>query len=181
MYTIIGILFILGFILLWQANRQHQASGLPGYKVIYSDTSDWGPSEKPLYDSKLDLTGRPDYLIRQGNNIIPVEVKTARVYQSPYDSHIFQLAAYCYLVHSKYNVRPPYGILHYKNRTYRIEYTNELEASLIALIGEMRTKGHLRKIIRSHQSAQRCQRCGYRSFCDQRLLWKCSIYFTLPR
>lgn len=169
MYTIIGILFILGFVFLWQANRQRKASGLPGGEVIYTDTSAWRPVEKPLYDSKLDLAGRPDYLIRQGNEIIPVEVKSARVFQSPYDSHIFQLAAYCYLVHRNYNVRPPHGILHYPNRTYRIEYTPELEASLIALVGEMRTKGHLRKINRSHHSAQRCQRCGYRSSCDQHL------------
>ncbi len=170
MQTIIGILFIFGFILLWQANRQHKASGLPGCNVIYADTSAWGPVEKVLYDSNLDLSGRPDYLIRQGKDIIPVEVKASRVFQSPYDSHIYQLAAYCYLVHSNYNVRPTHGILHYDNRTYRIEYTQELETSLIALVGEMRTKGHLRKINRSHHSSQRCQRCGYRNSCDQGLL-----------
>jgi len=169
MYAVIAILFILGFFFLWQANRQQKASGLPGGEVIYTDTSTWGPVEKALYDSKIDLAGRPDYLIRQGNDIIPVEVKSSRVNQAPYDSHIFQLASYCYLVHCNYNVRPPHGILQYANRTYRIEYTLELEASLIALVGEMRTKGHLRKINRSHQSAQRCLRCGFRSSCDQRL------------
>ncbi len=169
MVMIGGILFILGFIFLWQASLQQKASGLPGCKVIYADTGAWGPVEKVLYDSKLDLSGRPDYLVRRGKEIIPVEVKAAHVYQSPYDSHIYQLAAYCYLVHSNYNVRPRYGILHYDNQTYRIEYSQELERSLIALIGEMRTKEHLRKINRSHQSVQRCQRCGYLNSCDQGL------------
>jgi len=169
MYTLISILFILGFFLLWQANRQQATSGLPGGEVIYTDTSTWKPVEKPLYDSKIDLTGRPDYLIRQGNDIIPIELKSSRVYQAPYDSDIFQLASYCYLVHCTYNVRPSHGILQYNNRTYRIEYTPELESSLIALISEMRTKGHLRKVNRSHQSAQRCQRCGYLGSCDQQL------------
>ncbi|MEN8173098.1 MAG: Dna2/Cas4 domain-containing protein [Chloroflexota bacterium] len=169
MYMIIGLLFGLGIFLLWLANHQQKASGLPGGEIIYADTSFWRPVEKPLYDSNLDLSGRPDYIIRQGNQVIPVELKSTRVYKAPYDSHIFQLASYCYLVHTTYNVRPTHGILQYKNRAFRIEYTPGLESSLIALVSEMRAKGHLRNIDRSHDSAQRCQNCGFVSSCDQQL------------
>ena len=101
--------------------------------------------------------------------VIPVEVKSSRVAEAPYDSHIFQLAAYCYLVGKSYGVRPAHGILKYPNRTYRIDYTPELEANLVDLVVEMRAKGHLRKINRSHESPRRCDHCGYRSTCDQRL------------
>ncbi len=160
---------LIGIILLWRANQQRQATGLPGGQVIYADTRKWGPVEEPLYDAKLDLSGRPDYLVQHGDMVIPVEVKSSRVTDSPYDSHIFQLAAYCYLVNAAYGVRPSHGILNYPNRTYRIDYTPELEAELIDLVVEMRTKGHLRKINRSHDSARRCDHCGYRSTCDQRL------------
>jgi CRISPR-associated exonuclease Cas4 len=162
-------LLIIGLLFLWQAGRQRKATGLPGGEVIYTDTRAWGAVDKPLYDEKLDLVGRPDYLVQKGEMIIPVEVKSSQVKQSPYDSHIFQLAAYCYLVGRNYGVRPSHGILRYPNRTYRIEYTPELEEKLINLIAEIRTKGHLRKINRSHESPRRCASCGYRSTCDQRL------------
>ncbi|MBM3145357.1 MAG: Dna2/Cas4 domain-containing protein [Chloroflexi bacterium] len=159
----------LGLTLLWWAGRQRKATGLPGGEVIYADTRQWGPVEEPLYDARLDLSGRPDYLVKHGDMVIPVEVKTSRVAEAPYDSHIFQLAAYCYLVGKSYGMRPSYGILKYPNRTYRIDNTPELEARLIELVVEMRAKGHLRKINRSHESARRCDQCGYRSTCDQRI------------
>jgi len=168
--ALLAITFIfIGLILLWRAGQQRKTTGLPGGEVIYSDTREWGPVEEPLYDAKLDLSGRPDYLVQHGDMVIPVEVKSSRVADAPYDSHIFQLAAYCYLVSKKYSVRPSHGILNYPNRTYRIDYTTELEAELIDLVVEMRTKGHLRKINRSHESARRCDHCGFRSTCDQRL------------
>ncbi len=169
MNTLIVLLFLIGLLLLWQSNRQRKAAGLPGGEVIYSDTSRWGAVEEPLYDPHLELTGRPDYLIRQGEMVIPVEVKSTRVGEAPYDSHIYQLAAYCYLVQRAYGIRPSHGVLHYPNRTYRIEYTSRLENELITLIKEMRAKGHRRKINRSHDSARRCRGCGYRTMCDQRL------------
>ena len=165
-----AITFIfIGIILLWRAGQQRKSTGLPGGEVIYADTRQWGPIEEPLYDAKLDLSGRPDYLVQLGDMVIPVEVKSTRVAEAPYDSHIFQLAAYCYLVGKNYGVRPSHGILNYPNRTYRIDYTPELETELIDLVVEMRTKGHLRKINRSHESARRCDHCGYRSTCNQRL------------
>lgn len=167
----VGIaLLLLGLILLWQAGNQRKRTGLPGGEVIYTDTGNWGPVEDPLYDEKLELTGRPDYIVKEGKMVIPVEVKSRRVSKSPYDSHIFQLAAYCYLVQAKYGQRPTHGILHYPNRTYRIDYTSELEAALIDIVAEMRTKGHLKNVNRSHQAPRRCANCGYRSSCDQRLM-----------
>jgi len=169
MTTLALILLLLGALLLWQANRQRKAAGLPGGEVIYSDTSRWGPVEEPLYDPLLELTGRPDYLIRQGEMVIPVEVKSSRVGEAPYDSHIYQLAAYCYLVQRTFGVRPSHGVLHYPNRTYRIAYTQELERDMISLVKEMRAKGHRRKIKRSHNSPARCRGCGYRAMCEQRL------------
>ncbi|MEA3349733.1 MAG: CRISPR-associated protein Cas4 [Chloroflexota bacterium] len=163
------VFIIIGLLLIRQAGKQRKTTGLPGGKVVYADTRKWGEVEEPLYDEVLDLVGRPDYLVKQRKMIIPVEVKSTQVAQSPYDSHIFQLAAYCYLVEQEYGTRPNHGLLHYPNRTYCIEYTSELEAELIKLVAEMRTKGHLKKINRSHQSQRRCASCGYRSNCDQSL------------
>ena len=41
-------------------------------------TRGWGKLERPLYDQALDLTGKPDYLVQQNGQIIPVEVKSGR-------------------------------------------------------------------------------------------------------
>lgn len=163
------LLILAALVLLIQAARRQKKSGLPGGRIIYADTRRWGPVEKPLYDPVHGITGKPDYLIEQGDQLIPVEVKSSNISQAPYDSHIFQLAAYCMLVQNVLGKRPPYGILHYNNRTFEIDYTPQLEAALLELMDNMREKGDLKDVARSHESPARCSRCGYRSICDQKL------------
>ncbi len=92
------IFLILAIVFLWQSGRQRRQAGLPGGRVIYTDTRAWGAVEKPLFNNELGLTGKPDYLVEKDGKLIPVEVKTGRAPNAPYDSHIFQLAAYCLLV-----------------------------------------------------------------------------------
>ena len=91
-------LLLVGALLLWLAGRQRKDAGLPEGRVIYADTGNWSKVEKPLYDSELALTGRPDYLVEQDGLVIPIEVKSTNPPPAPYDSHILQLAAYCHLV-----------------------------------------------------------------------------------
>jgi CRISPR-associated exonuclease Cas4 len=162
-------LFLLGLFLMFKAVRQRKATGLPGGKIIYTDTSRWEPVEKPLYDGRIGLSGKPDYLVKQSDDIIPVEVKSSRIAHSPYDSHIYQLAAYCRLVETTYKVRPSHGILHYPNRTFRIDYTKDLENDMVDILYEMRVQANRKEIHRSHHAPQRCSRCGYHQICDERL------------
>lgn len=168
-YAGIFFIFLLAVILLWISRRQEKAGGLPGGRVIYTDTNQWGAVKEPFYDPSLGLTGKPDYLVEQNRQIIPVEVKSSRVRYGPYDSHIYQLASYCLLVERHFRKRPSYGILHYPNQTYRIDYTQELERSLRALLEDMRTRPHHRELHRSHESPARCRNCGYRSACKEKL------------
>ena len=120
LYAILFI-FLLALIFFWQSGRQQKEAGLPGGRVIYTDTRGWGKLERPLYNDLLGLTGKPDYLVQEKGQIIPVEVKSGRAPESPYDSHIYQLAAYCLLVEKSYGKRPPYGIIHYENRDFAVE------------------------------------------------------------
>jgi CRISPR-associated exonuclease Cas4 len=113
------------------------------------------------------LTGKPDYLVEEGDQIIPVEVKSTNVTDAPYDSHIYQLASYCMLVERTFGKRPRYGILHYPRRTFAIDFTPELESSVMRILMEMLESR--RDFPRSHNSPQRCARCGFRSVCDQAL------------
>lgn len=162
------IALLLSLILFWVSRQQRRHAGLPGGRVIYADTRAWGtPLEKPLYDAFLGLTGKPDYLIQDGDQIIPVEVKSTNVGDTPYDSHILQLAAYCMLVERSLGKRPPYGILHYPRRTFAIDFTPELETSVMRLLVEMQATR--KDYPRSHASPHRCARCGFRSVCDQAL------------
>ena len=162
-------LFIFALFFFRKSSVQQKEAGLPGGRIIYSDTRNWGKVEKPLYFSELELTGKPDYLVEQNGRIIPVEDKSGRAPDAPYDSHIFQLAAYCLLVEKNYDTRPPYGIIHYENKDFAIDYTRELEDALTDLLVEMKRDVHKRDVPRSHEQAGRCARCGYRNVCDQRL------------
>src|SRR5574338_1560327 len=142
MLSISLALLVLAILFFWQSNRQRSEAGLPGGRVIYTDTRGWSKLEKPLFYAALELTGKPDYLVEQNGKIIPVEVKSGRAPEAPYDSHIYQLASYCLLVEKTYGKRPPYGIIHYNNRDFAIDYTQELETSLLDLLVEMKNDTH---------------------------------------
>jgi CRISPR-associated exonuclease Cas4 len=163
-------LILLAIIFFWQSSRQRRAAGLPGGRLIYTDTRAWGIVEKPLFSSELGLTGKPDYLVEQKGRLIPVEFKTGRVPDAPYDSHIFQLAAYCLLVEKTYGRRPPYGIIHYPNRDFAVDYTPQLESALLDQLAEIRRDENRTNVPRSHEDAARCRRCGFKKVCDQSLV-----------
>lgn len=144
-------------------------SGIPAGRIIYSDHGQWQKTAKPLYDADLGLTGKPDYLIQRDGRLIPAEVKSSYAPRTPYDSHIMQLAAYCVLVEREFGERPPYGLLRYRNRTFEIPYTDQLESELLSLLDTIRRCKDHQDVPRSHYSKSRCARCGYRNVCDQRL------------
>lgn len=169
MLAIAVLLLVLALYFFWQSSKRRKAAGLPGGRVIYADTSQWGEVTEALYDPAAGLTGKPDYLVRQGKKVIPVEVKSGRVPDAPYDSHIFQVAAYCFLVEKEFGQRPPYGIIHYGSRSFAVDYTKELELMLMELVSEMRRMERWKNVARSHEHAARCHGCGVGHVCDQRL------------
>jgi len=161
------ILALAALGLFFLSRQQRRKTGLPGGRIVYVDTQAWRRVEKSLYDPELGLTGKPDYLVEQNGQLIPVEVKSARGVVTPYDAHIYQLAAYCLLVERLYSQRPAYGILHYPDRSFAIDYSEALEAELCLLITDMQESASKKPPDRSHQSPQRCVHCGFRSICDQ--------------
>lgn len=175
MPAIIITCLLLALVLLWVSGRQMRSAGIPVGKIISSDTTQWQPVENPLYAPSLGLTGRPDYLIQHDDELIPVEVKSARrPVRGPYDSHILQLGAYCLLVDETYGIRPSHGILHYthpggQSMTYTIPYTSALEDETMAVIQHIQTQSLRGGVDRSHESHARCAGCGFRSRCDQAL------------
>jgi CRISPR-associated exonuclease Cas4 len=164
------LLCILALGLLLASSLLKKKTGLPGGTVVYSDTSMWGkPIEKPLFDGSLGITGKPDYILHQGKELIPVEVKSTRAPDAPYDSHIFQLAIYCLLVEKVYQQTPSRGYLHYPGKTFQIPFTAELRDRTLQLISAMHQQENRKNIARNHEEAWRCRRCGYKDICDQRI------------
>jgi CRISPR-associated exonuclease Cas4 len=168
-YFAAGLLVLLALAAWWISVRQRKSSGLPDGRVVNADTGAWRKLEKPLYDPDTGLTGRPEYVVERGGIWVPVEVKSGWAPAEPHEGHIFQLAAYCRLVEHTYGVRPPVGILHYRNRTFEIDYNPVLEADLMALVEELRLQSRKGEVHRSHSEAGRCARCGYRAICDEKL------------
>lgn len=167
----LGITLALLGIAAWlKARDMWRESGLPAGKVLRSDMGEWFPQDEPLFAPDLQLLGKPDYLVREPNGaIIPVEVKSTRAPDEPYQSHILQLAAYCLLVEQNYGKRPFYGILQYRDRAFAIDYTTELEGDLLDVLANMRADLFEENVDRDHEFELRCARCGVREFCQQRL------------
>jgi CRISPR-associated exonuclease Cas4 len=162
-------ILLIAIVLFFISGRQRRLTGLPGGRVIYTDTRAWGVVEKPLFDAQLGLTGKPDYLVEQNGKLIPVEVKTGRTPEAPYDSHIFQVAVYCLLVQKTYSKRPPHGIIHYPDRDFAVDYTPALESALLDLLVDIRRNKHRSDVERSHNDDKRCHHCGFRKVCDESL------------
>jgi CRISPR-associated exonuclease Cas4 len=161
-------LLLLAVLLLIWGLRLRRSSGLPWAPVIAQDTR--GRSlEKPLFARRIGLTGKPDYLLDVRGHTIPVEVKPGRRAPRPYESDLMQLAAYCLLVEETSGTAPPYGLLRYAERTFRLDYTHQVRAELLGLLDDMRAALSEPDCARSHDDPRRCRGCGFFEQCDEAL------------
>lgn len=163
----LAVLILALLIGLW-GFRLRQATGLPWVPVIYQDTGGYAP-EKPLIARRLRLVGKPDYLLEIRGRIVPVEVKPGRRADRPYESDLMQLAAYCVLVEETSGAAPPYGLLRYAERTFRLDYTEQTRDDLLAILDEMREALADADCERSHDDARRCASCGFYEQCADAL------------
>ncbi len=144
-------------------------SGLPWAQVVATDTSAWQPLVRPLFSARLGLTGKPDYILRRGQALIPVEVKPNRRASQPYLSDLMQLAAYLVLLEETTGVAPPYGLLRYAEATFELRYTAAVREEVLATLNEMRELLTAPDVERSHEEAARCRGCGFRAQCSDAL------------
>ena len=166
------------------ARREARRTGLPAGSLIYGDTGapvgrvapvtlneEGERQERPLVSPSYGLTGRPDYLVRTREGVVPVEAKSTRRPASgvPYDSHLMQLAAYCLLVEDQLGEQVPYGVVRYRDGEVRVDYTPELREALLELLAEMREARDAEEVHRSHEEPPRCAACSYRDACDESL------------
>lgn len=170
-WTVALLLCVVAVLLLIIAWRLKQASGLPAGRLVYADTDQLQALPKPLYDAELNLVGKPDYVICQKDgSFIPVEFKSVAAPSQPYDSHVYQVLAYCYLIEQTQGIKPSHGIIRYEDKSFDVLYDDYEKANFLHLIETLRlAEGCDDAPKRSHQHAARCRSCGFRDICEQNL------------
>jgi CRISPR-associated exonuclease Cas4 len=136
-------------------------------QLVYIDSE----REKPkLFVAKrYGLSGRPDAVLLEGDQHIPVEVKTGRTPRGPLFSHILQIAAYCLLMEEEYGKPPSYGVIRYDDASHDIEYNEDLKRLVLTNVGEMRRAVAQGEAHRNHNRPGKCVHCSRRSVCPERL------------
>src|SRR5262249_22767407 len=130
------VLAVVTYVLLRRlANDRRRTLGIGRGQVIAADDAELGIAT--LRSTQLGLVGRPDQIMRVGKAFVPVEQKpTAR---HLYPSHVMQVAAQCILVHERYGVRPPFGVLVLQGgRSERVMFTPRLERRVLETMRSMR-------------------------------------------
>ena len=113
-----------------------------------------------------------DYLIKEGEQRIPVEVKTGRRPKAPFFSHVLQIGAYCLLSEETFLKSPSHGQIRYgfENEPHHVEWEPKLKTLVIEKIEEMndildgKMEAH-----RNHKRAGKCYNCSRRKGCPERL------------
>ncbi|MEA4815430.1 MAG: Dna2/Cas4 domain-containing protein [Lachnospiraceae bacterium] len=119
---------------------------MPFGKLIYADQKSKKKKEaafgRVLYSEKYNLRGRPDYIFRNSINgrIIPVEIKSGDIKGKdyPHEGDIMQLAAYFLIIEDIYGKKPKYGILMYKNCSFKIRNTVFIRKKVRNMISRMK-------------------------------------------
>lgn len=164
-FILAGILFgLIGLWLLLISRRPpdaaHQYAG-PHAKALRGQLISW----------EYGITGRPNYIVDHDGYPIPVLVKQGKApADSPHDSHIAQILAYCLLIHENSKIPPPYGIIRYKDRTFEVDYNEIVVEALLDLIEEMHTQHDHPLPHRSHEKQRHCAGCRYRNRCEESLV-----------
>lgn len=165
----LAMIGLAALLLVWSRSLSVQ-SGLPTGRVVYDDAGrEAGQiAARPLYSARYGLSGKPDYLVQTRQGLVPVEVKPGRTETEPMGNHILQVLAYCLLLEDTRGEKPPYGLLRYKNDTFKVDYNSDTRDHLLSVIEAMRTARH-GEAHRNHDQPGRCRACAYREVCDESL------------
>ena len=152
-------------VLVFTKQRHHP---LPDGQVVYQDVESERLNPQVLVATRAGLIGKPDYILRTREGLVPVELKPSRKARRPYESDLYQLAAYCVLVEEHYGEAPPYGILQYAHQRFTLTYTPQVKADVQFIVEQVR-RGRQHEPPRNHHEPRRCRTCAYAASCSVRL------------
>ena len=162
-YLLAGILLLVASVILLLSRKR----GLPSGAVIYDDLLHDGTPIRPFFSEKYGLAGKPDLIIRRGNALIPMEVKSTPGAERPYPSHILQLAAYCLLIEETFGIRPEYGIIRCRDKEFEIPYDEQLRNRLLSVMDRMREEDPANEMPPVCTNRQKCRHCGFADACEK--------------
>jgi CRISPR-associated exonuclease Cas4 len=159
-------ILVLAFFLRRHAQERLAGLDLAGEVVYWDD----GAADEVLVSHQHGLTGKPDYIRREGEELIPVELKS-RVMSAAgaYEGEILQLAAYCLLVEKRFGKPVGRGQLLYQNRSLEVLFDDRLRRKLLDAVAELKSAELMSDVPRSHNSPARCRGCGFRQACRDSL------------
>lgn len=160
----IALIFVAIILRLGAGETRQECNIQPG-EISYSDL------DRPagaLFSRRHLIAGKPDYIVRNSDGMIPVEVKGCCA-DAPYGNHALQVAAYCLLVAENFGREPDYGVLVYRDRQFRIGYDYALKMELQNAVGEMRRCLSEGRVERNCEEKQKCTGCGFRRDCKEGL------------
>jgi CRISPR-associated exonuclease Cas4 len=169
-----ALLWLIGasYFLYWSLRHmEHSKSKRKEHRVVGEISYVDGEASRPgLLTSRLHgLSGRPDFIVTQGEATIPVEVKTGRVPRGPLFSHILQVATYCVILEDNLGKPVSHGILRYGAVEHEVEYTQDLKKLVLEKADEIRKAGKTGNAHRNHSRPSKCRGCSRRAACDERL------------
>jgi CRISPR/Cas system-associated exonuclease Cas4 (RecB family) len=139
--------------------------------VAVGDLGRSASMEPLLVDETRRLRGRPDYLLHHRRGLIPVELKPLRTSRSLYESDRLQVATYLMLVRAAHpDTNVPYGVVRYKDSTFRVYLTEELEARCLAVAEQVRAAKRATVVHRTHHVPAKCRACAHRTACGEALV-----------
>jgi CRISPR/Cas system-associated exonuclease Cas4 (RecB family) len=128
-------------------------------------------AEPMLADTGRRLRGRPDYLVRERGQFVPVELKPLRRSRSLYESDRMQIGVYMMLVKATYpRAFAGYGRVRYRGAEFVVPLTEDLEARCLALADRVREARRAILVHRTHALQAKCGACAHRAACGESLV-----------
>jgi CRISPR-associated exonuclease Cas4 len=156
-FVLLGIVLLLLTWLLRRQARRQIGDSLSG-RILYTDTE---TNPDILSSDRYNLSRKPDYILEEHGELIPVERKSRAVNsRGAHDSERLQLAAYCLLVEERYGAPVRRGRLQYENGSLDVAFDAALRAALLATLDTLQHRRMLQNVPRSHQNPARG--CGFR-------------------
>ncbi len=121
-----------------------------------------------LKDEKFDFYGISDGVIISDTHVYPVEVKLHGF--APTFSQKMQLIAYGVLAKNVFEKECDLGFILFENnaKTVPVKITNEDEARLLKLIGEIVLCIQKGKLPHSNANEAKCTQCEFENYCNDR-------------
>ena len=157
-FVLLGLLLAAWAVRALSARRRDRILGT----LVATDAG----SSTVLRSYRYRVQGRPDELRQTPDGrLVPVELKSRSAPTAgPLRSHRVQVWAYCLLVEEATGRPPPFAVLRYADREFRVHWDAPARSELLELRGELERPYDGR----ANPSSGRCARCPWVRTCDAR-------------